>query len=109
MTDDRIEGAAKQGLGRVQDAIGGITGGDKTQLRGKLNEAAGTAQNAYGQVKDQASDVLDQVKDQFEDSYDQVESFVREQPFAAAAVAVGVGLVLGMLLRGGRKTVYVRK
>ena len=109
MTEDRIEGAGKQGLGRVQDAIGGLTGGDKTQLKGKLNEAAGTAQNAYGQVKDQAADVLDQVKDQFDDSYDQIEAFVREQPFAAAAVAVGVGLVLGMLLRGGRKTVYVRK
>ena len=109
MSQDRIEGAAKQGLGRVQDAVGGLTGGDKTQLKGKINEAAGTVQNAYGQAKDQASDVLDQARDQFQDSYDQVEAFVREQPLAATAVAVGVGLVLGLMLRGGRKTVYVRK
>ena len=109
MSEDRIEGAAKHGVGRVQDAIGGLTGGDKMQAQGKLNEAAGTVQNAYGQVKDQAADVLDQARDHFQDTYDQLESFVREQPFAAAAVGVGVGLVLGMLLRGGRKTVYVRK
>ena len=83
MTEDRIEGAAKQGLGRVQDAIGGLTGADKTQVKGKLNEAAGTVQNAYGQVKDQAADVFDQVKDQFDDGFDQIESFVREQPFGS--------------------------
>ena len=109
MSEDRIEGAAKQGVGRVQDAIGGLMGADKMQAKGKLNEAAGSVQNAYGQVKDQAADVLDQARDQFQDSYDQIETFVREQPFAAAAVGVGVGLVLGMMLRGGRKTVYVRK
>ena len=109
MSDDRIEGTAKQGVGRVQDAVGGLLGSDKTQAKGKLNEAAGALQDTYGQVKDQAADVLDQAKDQAQDTYDQVESFIREQPFAAAAVAVGVGLVLGMMLRGGRKTVYVRK
>ena len=109
MSEDRIEGAAKQGLGRLQDAAGGLVGSDKTQAKGKLNEATGSLQNAYGQVKDQASDVLDQAKDQAQDTYDQLESFVREQPFAAAAVGVGVGLVLGLMLRGGRKTVYVRK
>ncbi len=109
MSDDRIEGAAKQGVGRVQDAIGGLVGSDKTQAKGKMNEAAGSLQNTYGQVKDQAADVLDQAKDQAQDSYEQIESFIRDQPFAAAAVAVGVGLILGMMLRGGRKTVYVRK
>ncbi len=109
MSEDRLEGAAKQGLGRLQDAAGGFVGSDKTQAKGKLNEAAGSVQNAYGQVKDQASDVLGQAKDQAQDTYDQMESFIREQPFAAAAVGVGIGLVLGMMLRGGRKTVYVRK
>ena len=109
MSEDRIEGAAKQGVGKVQDAVGGLTGSDNTQAKGKLNEAAGTVQNAYGQIKDQASDVIDQARDQAQDVYEQIEDFVREQPFAAAAIGVGVGLLLGMLLRGGRKTVYVRK
>ena len=109
MSDDRIEGAAKQGLGRVQDAAGGLFGSDKTQAKGKLNEAAGTVQNAYGQIKDQASDAVGQARDQAQDLYEQVEDFVKDQPFAAAAIGVGVGLLFGLMLRGGRKTVYVRK
>ena len=109
MSDDRIEGAAKQGVGKIQDAAGGLLGSARTQLRGKTNQAAGAAQNAYGQLKDQAGDVLDQVRDQAEDVYDQLESFVRNQPLAALAVGAGVGLVLGLMLRGGRKVVYVRK
>ena len=109
MSEDRIEGAAKQGVGKLQDAAGGLVGSDKTQAKGKINEAAGSVQNTYGQIKDQAADVLDQARDQAGDVYEQVESYVREQPLAAIGVGVGVGVVLGMLLRGGRKTVYIRK
>ena len=108
MSEDRIEGAARQGVGRLQDVAGGLLGG-KTELRGKVNEAAGAAQNAYGQLKDQAADVMDQARGQFGDIYDQVEDFVQEQPFLALAVGAGVGLVLGLLMRGGKKVVYVRK
>ena len=72
-------------------------------------KAAGSVQNAYGQIKDQASDAIDQARDQAQDIYEEFENFVRDQPFAAVAVGVGVGLLVGMILRGGRKTVYVRK
>ena len=105
MTEDRIEAGIRNGAGRVQDAAGGLLGDDKLQLKGKLNEAAGTLQDTYGQVKDQASDLLEQAQDVLADA----ETFIREQPFAAAAIGVGVGLVFGILLRGGRRTVYVRK
>ena len=131
MSEDRFEGTAKKGIGRVQDAVGGLVGDDKTQAKGKLNEASGSIQDTYGKVKDQASDaygkvkdqasdaygkakdqasdVLDQARSQGEDVYEQIEAFVREQPLAAVGVGLGVGLLIGMLLRGGRKTVYVRK
>lgn len=109
MSHDRIEGAVKEGVGRVQDAAGGLFGSNKTEMRGKINEAAGSAQNAYGQFKDQAGDTLDQAKDQFSDFYEEIESYVRDQPLAAVAIGAGVGLVLGLLMRGGRKVVYVRK
>jgi uncharacterized protein YjbJ (UPF0337 family) len=105
MSGDRIEGTAKQGLGRLQDAAGGLLGDDKTQMKGKLNEAAGSIQDAYGQIKGQASDAVDQARD----VYAEIEDFARDQPATALAAAIGIGLVLGLLLRGGRKTVYVRK
>ena len=119
MSEDRIEGGVKQGVGRVQDAVGGLTGSDSTQAKGKVNEAAGSVQNAYGQVKDKALDVAGQVKDQLhevtgqareraQDVLGEVEEFVRAQPLQALAGGIAAGLVLGLLLRGG-KTVYISK
>ena len=109
MSDDRIEGVARQGLGRVQDAAGDLLGSDRTQLKGKLNKVAGSAQDAYGQIKGQASEALGQARDQAQDVYDQVEAYVRDQRLTAVAIGAGLGLVLGLLMRGGRKVVYVRK
>ena len=113
MSEERIEGGVRQGVGRVQDAVGGLTGSDKTQAKGKVNEAAGSVQNAYGQVKDKAQNVAGQVRDQLgdvgeqaQDLFGEVEGFVRQQPLQALAGGVAVGVVLGLLLRGGRKTVY---
>ncbi|MGC1303150.1 MAG: CsbD family protein [Caulobacteraceae bacterium] len=98
MSEDRIEGALRKGLGRAQDAIGGLTGDVETQARGKVNAAAGSIQNAYGQAKDQAQDAFELIQD-----------YVHERPFAALAIGIGVGLVLGMSLLGGRKVVYLTK
>ncbi len=98
MTDDRIEGAVRKGVGRVQDAVGGLTGDERTQADGKLNQAAGSVQDLVGQARDRASDL-----------YEEVESYAKEQPLAALAVTLGLGVVIGLVLSGGRKTVYVRK
>ena len=78
--ENMVEGFAKNVGGRVQDALGGLTGDTAEQARGKVNEAAGSVQNMYGQA-------VDEVKD-----------FASEQPFTALAASVGVGVVLGFLL-----------
>ena len=116
MSEDRIEGGVKQGVGRVQDALGGVTGDDKTQAQGKVNEASGSVQNAYGQVKDKAQDVAGQVRgaagqagERAQDLLGTLEGFVRDQPLQALAGGVAVGVVLGLLLRGERKPVYFSK
>ena len=98
MTDDRIEGAVRKGAGHVQDAIGGLTGDGRTQAEGKFNQAAGSVQDLVGQARGKASDL-----------YEEVESYAKEQPLAALAVTLGLGVVVGLMLGGGRKTVYVRK
>ena len=98
MSDNRLGGAVKEGVGKVQDTFGGLTGDAGTQARGKLNEAGGSAQNAVGKVQDQAGDI-----------YETAEGYIKDQPGLAAAVILGAGIVIGLILRGGRKTVYVRK
>ena len=56
MTDDRIEGAMREGVGHVQDAVGGLTGDGRMQLEGKLNQAAGQVRNVYaGKARDAAT------------------------------------------------------
>ena len=91
MTDDRVEGGVKKGVGRVEDAWGGLTGDAGTQAKGKVNQAAGAVQDVVGQAKDRAQDV-----------YGGVESYAKEQPVVALGVALGVGVILGFVLRGGR-------
>ena len=81
MDENRIEGTAKDVGGKIQDAVGGLTGDTSTQLRGKANQASGQAQDYYGQVMDE------------------VMGFAKDQPVAALLSAAGVGLVLGYLLR----------
>jgi uncharacterized protein YjbJ (UPF0337 family) len=77
---NRVEGFARDVGGKVQDAVGGLMGDSSTQARGKANQAVGTAQNLYGQA-------VDQVRD-----------FATGQPIGALLVAIGVGVMLGLLL-----------
>jgi uncharacterized protein YjbJ (UPF0337 family) len=99
VTEDRIEGATRKGFGKLQDAFGAVTGDARTQAEGKLNEAAGSVQDAFGQARERAEDV-----------YALVEDYAKEQPVAALAITLGVGLVLGLVLGGaGGRTLYVRR
>jgi uncharacterized protein YjbJ (UPF0337 family) len=81
MDENRIEGAARDLGGKVQDAVGGLTGDAATQARGKVNQAAGKVQNAYGQA------------------VDEVKSYATETPIAAMLTALCVGIVLGWMLK----------
>jgi uncharacterized protein YjbJ (UPF0337 family) len=80
MDENRIKGGARDFGGKLQDAAGGLTGDAETQVRGKVNQAAGQAQEAYGRV-------LDDLRD-----------FAVEEPITALVSALGVGVVLGYLL-----------
>jgi uncharacterized protein YjbJ (UPF0337 family) len=80
MDENRFEGAARNFGGKVQDAVGGLTGDADTQARGKFNQATGQAQQAYGAA-------VDNLKD-----------FTSAQPMAALLTAMGVGVLLGFIL-----------
>jgi len=119
MSEDQFNGVIKEGVGRVQDAAGGLVGDEKLQAEGKLKEALGGAQQAYGKVKDKADEALHQArdkadaalhqaKDKAQDIVGEVETYTREKPLTALGIGVGVGIVLGVLLAGGGRTVYVR-
>ncbi len=83
MDENRIEGAARNFGGKIQDAVGAMTGDKQTQAQGQANRVSGAAQNAYGQAVDGLRD------------------FTSDQPMAALLSALGVGVILGILLGRG--------
>ncbi len=91
MDENRLEGTAKNLGGKLQDAVGGLTGDTATQLRGKANQAAGTAQNAFGSAMDTVSTWTDRIA-----------GTTKERPFTALLVAVSVGFALQLMIRTRR-------
>jgi uncharacterized protein YjbJ (UPF0337 family) len=83
MDDNRIEGAARNFGGKIQDAVGAVTGDKETQARGQANRVSGAAQNTYGQAVDGLRD------------------FTSDQPIIALISAMGIGVILGILLGRG--------
>jgi uncharacterized protein YjbJ (UPF0337 family) len=73
--NDRVEGTAREFGGRVQEAVGNVTGDTKTQAQGLYNQATGQAQQAAAQFSD----------------------VVKAQPVVASLVALAIGYVLGRL------------
>jgi uncharacterized protein YjbJ (UPF0337 family) len=76
----RVDDVVRDIGGKIQDAAGGLTGDTATQVRGKINQAAGQAQQVYG-------DALDEVTD-----------FTKEQPLVALVTAMGMGVILGFIM-----------
>ena len=73
--NDRVEGAAREVGGRVQEAAGNLTGDARTQAQGMYNQASGQAQQAAAQFSD----------------------VVKAQPVVATLVALAIGYMLGRL------------
>jgi uncharacterized protein YjbJ (UPF0337 family) len=73
--NDRVEGTVREFGGRVQEAVGDVTGDTKTQAQGLYNQAAGQAQQAAAQLTD----------------------VVKAQPILASLAALGIGYLLGRL------------
>jgi uncharacterized protein YjbJ (UPF0337 family) len=73
--NDRVEGTAREFGGRVQEAVGDVTGDSKTQAQGLYNQVSGQAQQATTQFSD----------------------VVKAQPIVASLVALAIGYVLGRL------------
>ncbi len=85
--ENEVKGTVTDGVGKLKDAAGGLTGDSSLQAEGKFDQVQGTVQKEYG-------DFLEQAKEQLEEAT----VLVREQPFAAIGIAAGLGFLLGFLL-----------
>jgi uncharacterized protein YjbJ (UPF0337 family) len=92
MDEDPISGTARNLGGKVEEGVGRTTGDVKTQLQGKLDQAAGAAQDLYGQAADAARDTAV--------SFDKwLRTTIETQPYTTAIVALGIGWLLGRMRR----------
>ena len=56
MDKDRIKGSVEQAKGKAKEMFGKLTGDAKLESEGKVDKAAGKAQNTVGGVKDKIRD-----------------------------------------------------
>jgi uncharacterized protein YjbJ (UPF0337 family) len=88
MNENRMEGAARNLGGKVQEGFGRVTDDARTQAEGVVNQATGAAQDLYGQAADTASG-LEKV----------LRRAIETQPYTSAFVALGLGWLLGRIYR----------
>ena len=93
----------------------------RDKVEPKLKAVASTAHDAYDSLKDVAieavgetrarvKDLTAQASDELQTRYGDLEAWVQLKPARALGVAAGLGVVLGLLLRGrATKTVYLRE
>jgi uncharacterized protein YjbJ (UPF0337 family) len=109
MNEERITGAAKDFAGKTERTIGDATGNAETQIGGRVREAAGKAQNIYGQAKDAARDAADAATGYAKDIYNNqgeairdgseaLTKTVRDNPIGSLVTAGAIGFALAMLL-----------
>jgi uncharacterized protein YjbJ (UPF0337 family) len=99
MTDDRIAGSAKNLGGKVQEAYGDAAGDLSSQVKGRLRQAEGAAQDLYGHAKDAASDAADTLRQTAADADDYVRRVIEERPYTVAIAALALGYLLGRMGR----------
>jgi uncharacterized protein YjbJ (UPF0337 family) len=92
MDENRVEGTARNLGGKVQEGVGRLTGDATTQAEGVLNQAAGRAQDLYGQTADTARQTATTVDSWFRNT-------IETQPYTTAVVALGIGWLIGRLHR----------
>ena len=92
MHENRIYGTARTVGGNVEEGVGRATGDLKTQIQGKLDQAAGAAQDLYGQTADTARDTAANL-----DKW--LRNTIETAPYATAVVALGIGWLLGRMHR----------
>jgi uncharacterized protein YjbJ (UPF0337 family) len=89
MTSDQILGGVRKGVGQAEEAYADATGSRHARALGQLDQVVGGLQSRFGAARGRARGY-----------YADAEAFTSEQPLKALALALGVGVIMGMLMRG---------
>jgi uncharacterized protein YjbJ (UPF0337 family) len=95
MDQHRVTGAARNAGGKLEEGFGRVTGDAESQVQGVIDQAQGAAENLYGQAKDAASSAAEGIRRSASSFEDVVRHTIEDRPYAAAAIALGLGWLLG--------------
>jgi uncharacterized protein YjbJ (UPF0337 family) len=95
MDEHLVTGAARNAGGKIEEGFGRVTGDTKSQVQGVLDQAQGTAENLYGQVKDAASGASESVRKTASSFEDTVRRTIEDKPYTAVAIALALGWLFG--------------
>ena len=118
MDENRFEGAARKVGGKVEGALGDMTGDTKLKTDGAVDKVAGSAQRAYGQAADTVRDAADkvgagdfgsQVLDQIEEAGDMLAEQVDARPITSILIAAGVGFLIALATKPAPQVIYRRR
>ena len=59
LNEDRIVGAGRELLGKAERGIGDVTGSERLQVDGIVDQAIGAVQHGYGKAKDAIGEIVD--------------------------------------------------
>ena len=99
MDEDRIVGTARNLSGKAQEGLGRVLGDVKMQAEGVINQAAGTAQDLYGQAKENVSEAAEVVRQGAMDAEGYIRHTIEKRPYTAVLVALCVGWLMGRIGR----------
>ena len=99
MNEDRMAGTARNLGGKVEEGLGRVAGDVASQIEGKMKQAAGAAQDLYGQARDTAEDAARVVKAQATTFEQTLRDTIESRPYTAVAVALALGWFVGRMGR----------
>ena len=100
MTEERIEGAARQTGGKLQQGLGRVLGDREMQLRGGLEKAKGKTLDVYGRAITGIEGQIDRAPQKVQPYARKAVGFARERPWATMA---GLAALTFLLARGRRR------
>jgi uncharacterized protein YjbJ (UPF0337 family) len=95
MDEHRVTGTARQVGGKIEEGFGRVAGDPKREVQGILDQAQGSAERLYGQAKDAAGEAAEGVRAAAISVEDILRNTIETRPYTAAAIALGIGWLLG--------------
>lgn len=71
MDKERIKGAADKLKGNIKETTGKVTGNERLETEGKVDQFKGGVREGFGKAKDAVKETRDDVNDAFNDDDDE--------------------------------------